>query len=255
MTKTLLIAQREVKHFFQTPFAMVIVTIYLVMCGVYFSSEVDKYLTLTNPSDTTVQVVGATVNKHLLLPFFGSIFNLLLFFIPLITMRSFAEEKKMATYDLLVSYPIKPWEIILGKYLGTLTLVLGMLGWSFLYVLVILFKGHPYMPEVYTAYLGYFCFIIFYTAVGIVASLSTENQIVAAIVTYLALLGTAIIQWLAYVTPAPWDKFFAHFLLLSHIQTFVSGTIFSGDIVAYLSVTAVFLLIGYLKIRKHYYSL
>lgn len=252
MRKILLIAQREIKHFFQTPFAMVIVTVYLVMCGVYFSSGLDAYLLLTNPSDTTMKVMGVTINANLLLPFFRSVFNLLLFFVPLITMRSFAEEKKLATYDLLISYPIKPWEVLLGKYLGALVLVLALLVWSAVYVVVIAYKGEPYLPQVFTVYLGYACFIIFYVAVGVVVSLNTENQIVAAIITYLALVGTSIIQWVAYLSPAPWDRFFAHFLLLTHIETFINGMIFLGDVIAYLSVTVVLLLMGYLKLKRHY---
>lgn len=252
MRKTLLIAQREVKHFFQTPFAMVIITVFLVLCGVHFSASLDTYLNLTNPDDETATVIGIMVNKNLLLPFLRNVFNLLLFFVPLITMRSFAEERKLATYDLLVSYPVKPWEILLGKYLGVLIIVLGLLAWSFVYVLVTIYKGEPYLPAIFTTYLGYFFFIVFYVAVGVVISLNTENQIVAAIITYLALLGAIIIQWLAYNSPAPLDKFFAHFLLLAHIETFIKGNIFLGDVAAYVSVTLIFLLVGYRKIQRHY---
>lgn len=252
MTKILLIAQREVKHFFQTPFAMVIVTMYLVLCGVYFNLALDSYLALTNPSEAGTSVSGVTVNSHLLMSYFKDIFNVLCFFTPLITMRSFAEEKKLATYDLLISYPVKPWETLLGKYLGSATLVLFLLALSCIHLTFVFLKSDVYMPLVYTTYLGYVLFILFYVAAGIVASLMTENQIVAAIITYLALLGTTLLQWLAYVTPAPWDKLFANFLLLKHLDSFRMGIVFLGDIVVYLGMTACLLLLGELKIRRHF---
>lgn len=252
MKKILIIATREWKHFFQTPFAMVVLPIYLVLCGVYFNLALENYLALINPTDTTTKIHGITVNAYLLLPFFKDIFNVLLFFIPLITMRSFAEEKKLATYDLLISYPVKPWEILLGKYLGAVTIILMMLVWSLVYTLVPILRGQSYLPLILTTYLGYVCFIIFYVAVGVVASLATENQIVAAIITYLALLGAALVQWLAFISPAPWDKLFAHFLLIAHLDTFRSGVIFLGDIIAYFSLAIAFLMAGYLKIRRHY---
>lgn len=252
MKKVFIIAMREWGHFFQTPFAMVVLTIFLVICGTYFNTALESYMAIVNPADTTVKIRGANVNLHLVLPFFKDVLNLLLFIIPLITMRCFAEEKKLGTYDLLISYPIKPWELLLGKYIGIASLILTLLAMSSVYLVAVFLRSEPYLPQIYTTYLGYALFLLFYTAVGVVASLATENQIVAAIFTYLILLGAAIVQWAAFIMPAPWDRLFAHFLVLAQLESFRGGIIFLGDIVGYLSFTILLLVVGELKIRRHF---
>lgn len=252
MKKICIIALREWKHFFQTPFAMIILPIFLVLCGTYFNTAVETYMALSNPTETTTKVSGVTVNTHLLLPFFKDIINLILFITPLMTMRSFAEEKKMGTYDLLISYPVRPWEILLGKYLGNVTMVLALLALTVAFPVYIAFKGQPYVPQIFTTYLGYALFLLLYVALGIMASIMTENQIVAAIITYMGLLGAVIFQWLTFVSVAPWDRFFQHFLLVAHLETFRRGQVFLGDIVAYLGITLCLLMVSWSKIRRHF---
>lgn len=248
------IVAREWKVFFQTPFAMVILTLYLVLAGTYFYSSFDRYLTLANPSDTTLRVEGLNVTIHLVVPFLKELVNALIFIIPLITMRSFSEEKKLGTYDLLVSYPVKPGTILLGKYLGAATLVLSLLAFSLVYCAIIFWRGEPFLHQIGSAYLGYTLFLLFYVASGVVASLFTENQIVAAIITYAVIFCAVVFTWLAHISSSPWDRFFAHFLFLAHLESFRNGLIFFGDIVAYLSITFLILLAGWLKIRRHFQS-
>lgn len=252
MKKIGLIAQREIRHFFQTPFAWVILPIYLIMCGTYFNTSLDTYLSLTKPSMEGSVTYGVTINTNFIDPYLKNIFSVILFFIPLITMRSFAEEKKMCTYDLLVSYPVKPWQTLLGKYLGAVVLVFGLLALSATHLFYLFYKSEPYMPIIYTTYLGYALFVLFYVAVGIFTSLLTENQIIAAILTYLALLAAAILRWLAFNSPKPFDRFFSNFLLLEHIESFRSGIIFLGDAYLYLGITVCLLMAAQLNIRRHF---
>lgn len=252
MKKICVIAWREWKVFFETPFAMVILTLFLVLSGTYFYAAVDKYLALANPSQDVRAVEGLNVTVHLLIPFLRDLVNAFIFIIPLMTMRSFSEERKLFTYDLLVSYPLKPWEILMGKYLGAATLVLALLVFSLIYPAVVIWKGEPYLPQIFTTYLGYTLFLLFLVAAGVVASLFTENQIVAAIITYAVIFCSVVFAWLAHVSVSPWDQVFAHFLFLAHLESFRSGLIFMGDIVAYLTTTFFILVLGWLKIRQHF---
>ncbi|MBI4411425.1 MAG: ABC-2 transporter permease [Deltaproteobacteria bacterium] len=254
MKQLIAIAVREWKVFFQTPFAMVVLTLYLVLAGTYFYASFDRYLTLANPSEATTRVAGLNVTIHLLIPFLRDLMSVFVFIIPLITMRSFAEEKKLGTYDLLVSYPVRPAVILMGKYLGSVTLVFGLLGLSLVYCSVIVWKGEPFLPQIGSVYLGYTLFLLFYVASGIVVSLFTENQIVSALVTYAVVFCAVVFAWLAHVSPAPWDRFFAHFLFLAHLESFRNGLIFTGDIAAYVTTTVAILLVGWLKIRRHFSS-
>lgn len=255
MKKILALMSKEWKLFFYTPFGLVIVPLFLILCGTYYYSALDRYLTLISPQQNFRVLSDVNVTTHLIIPFLQNLLNLFIFIIPIITMRSFSEEKKLGSYDLLISYPLHPLEIFFGKYLGTLTLGLSLLGLSGLYVSYTLIKGDAFLPQVLSAYLGLFLFILFYTAAGVLASLMTENQIVAALITYGVFFSTILLQWLAFVSKAPFDKFFANFLFVSHLESFRQGFIFAGDIAAYLCSTMALVLIGYWKLRQHYRTL
>lgn len=252
MSRIWTLALKEWKGFFFTPFALVILPLYLVLCGTYFYGSLDTYLQLSTPTETLKSVHGLNVMSHLLIPFSRDLANVLIFIIPLMTMRTFAEERKTGTYDLLVSYPLRPFELFMGKYAGVLALTLFLLLMSSLFPLVVIWRGEPYVPQIVSAYLGLALFLIFYTAVGVVGSLLTENQFIAAIIAYGAVLASVVLQWLAYITPAPWDRVFANFLFVAHLDSFRNGLIFVGDVVAYLTATAALLLFGYLRLRRHY---
>jgi ABC-2 type transport system permease protein len=189
---------------------------------------------------------------HLLTPFYQNILNVFIFIVPLITMKSFAEEKKLGTYDLLISYPLRSWEILLGKLMGSFVIVSFLLALTFIYSAVIFWKADPYLPQVLSTYLGYWLFLVFYVSAGVLASLLTENQIVAAIITYATILMASLLQFLAYILPSPWDLFFSHFLLVAHLETFRQGIILVGDIVAYLGITLILFFTAEFLLRRHY---
>lgn len=231
---------------------MVILTTFMLLTGTYFFSAFNNYLQLAYPADESFTVTGINVSEHLLIPYFTNVLNAIVMMVPLITMRSFAEEKKLSTYDLLVSYPLKPSEILLGKYLGSICIMMLLLLLSFSLVIIVIIKGEPSILQLFSTFLGYSLFLVFFVAVGITASLVTENQIVAAIITYTVAFGMVIFRFLAFASPAPWDQIFAHFLLMSHLDSFRSGFIFTGDVVTYIVLAAVILLLSWKKLRRHY---
>ncbi len=252
MRKIFALMAKEWKLFFYTPFALVIVPLFLILCGTYYYSALDRYLNLTDPNQTLKAVSSISLTTHLLIPFLQNLLNIFVFITPILTMRSFSEEKKLGSYDLLISYPIHPAQIFLGKFLGTLTLSLSLLLLSFLFVGFTLVKGDVFVPQIATAYLGLFLFILFYNAVGVFASLLTENQIVAALIGYGVFFSTILFQWLAYVSGSPWDAFFSNFLFVTHLESFRQGLVFTGDVAAYLCVTGAIMVMGYWRLRRHY---
>lgn len=251
-----LLATKEWKAFFFTPFAMIVLVLYFVLCGSYFSTNLEAYLNIAHPneslSELNVKLAGLNVMGFLLQPFFESLFNIFMFVVALITMRVFAEEKKSATYELLVSYPVGPWQILLGKYIGTLSIVLSMLGASLVYPIIIQQFGPVYWPQVWTTYLGYTLFLMVYVAVGVWASLLTENQLVAAVITYGAIFLSFLVGYVAHIVGAPLDRFFANFLFIEHLNSFRQGLLFLGDFVVYCVGTAVFLALAFLRLKRHY---
>lgn len=253
MKKVFIIAGREILHFFQTPMATVILTIYLALIGTNFNSAFNSYLNLAYPTLEGAIVRGVSVVHHLMIPYFENILGTLIMVIPLITMRTFAEEKKLNTYDILVSYPLRPSQILLGKFLGNLFLALVLLLLSFGFIGFLMTKSEIYLPQIFSILFGYFLFVMFFVAVGVAASLSTENQIVAAIVSYAAVFGMIILRHLAFLSPKPWDQVFGHFLLIAHLDYFRTGIIFTSDVVTYLVLTTGLLLLAWSKLRRHFH--
>jgi len=250
MKKMTALMVNEWKFFCHTPFALFLVPAFLILCGVYFDSNLKNYLDLATPKETYMRFEGLSVTVTILEPFYESFLFLFVMLVPLITMRVFAEEKKMGTYDLLMSYPLKPIETLLGKYFGVLFIALGFLVLSFLYPAIVMMLGDPYQPQIWLTYLGIFLFLMMYVAIGVVVSLYTENQLIAAVFTLLIYFITYIFKFLAYVSPAPLDNVFRNFLIIAHIESFKRGFIYSGDIVVYICVTVFVLLLGYRKIQK-----
>jgi len=251
MTNVWYIASREFKHFFQTPYALVILTIFFVLVGSYFNTNLTTYLEYSSPNSTH-KIYGINITTHLIIPYLASVVHVLVFVIPLITMSSFAEEKKMSTYDLLVSYPLRPTEILFGKYLGLLFICFSLLALTGIYLVLPFIRGEPHLPVILTTYIGYSLFILLYVSIGTLASLLTENQIVAAIISYSVILCASLLQYLAFVSPAPWDRVLSNFLLIAHLDSFRKGLIYMGDIFTYLGSAVIILMFGLLKIRKHY---
>lgn len=253
MMKIWYILAKEVKSFFYAPLGMLLVPAYLGLCGSYFNTSLTNYMMLIHPANPDMVVTGGViVTTNLLVPFFESLYNILVLIVPIITMRSFAEEKKLGNYELMMSYPLKPWQIILGKYLGSLAISYLLLVLSFIYPLLTAWKGLPYWPQVYAAYLGLFLFVTLYVAIGVIASLITENQIIAAMITFAAYFGTVVLKYLAFILPAPFDVMMQNFLFDAHVHYFLDGLVYLGDVVMYLGTTAIILLLGYYNLGKHF---
>lgn len=243
---------KEWKSFFYTPFAIVVLPVFLLLCGSYFINSLDFYLRMAMPDDASAVVQGLNVNQHLLMPFFNSLLNVFVFIIPLVGMRTFAEEKKTATYELLVSYPITPMQILMGKYLGLLSTMLFLLALSAIYPAFVMVMGHPTVAMIGTTYLGYGLLIILFSAVGLWASLLTENQFIAAVVTYAVYFLSFLFAYLTFIAPAPLDRIFANFLVVAHLESFRQGLIYQGDVVVFLVCTVLFLTLAYDQLRRHY---
>lgn len=242
----------EWKTFFHTPFALLLVPSYVALCGVAFYSSLYTYYQMAYPSDTSTGVQGLNVTVHLLIPFLGGLFKVLVLIVPLLTMRTFAEERRSGTFELMVTYPVKPHEIILGKYFGVLTIILGMLSLSFVYPAFVFLRGEPVIPQILNIYLGYILFIVFYVSVGVYASLLTENQLIAAIITFGILLSSHVFSWIAFVSPSPFDRIAANFMVAAHMSSFQNGLLYLGDIVCYISLAVFFLLLSYWRLRRYF---
>lgn len=221
MRNTLAIAKRELQAYFLSPIAYVTITIFLFLMGylfervLYFSRE-------------------ATLSY-----LFFNMVTVLMLLSPLITMRLLAEENKSGTLELLLTSPVRDWEVVLGKYLAAVAVLATALLLTTLYAAILAALGSPEWGPVITGYLGMFLFGSALLAIGLLTSSWTRNQIVAAFTAVVAILFLWVIDALAASLSGPLAGVASYISLSRHYEEFVSGVIDTRDVVYYLSVSAV----------------
>lgn len=190
--------KRELGAYFYSPLAYVLYVFFLIVCGMFFNFNFTFYYNASQqylqmmalqqgmfseplPNYTEVVLIGNT----------NVMTFILLFIIPMLSMRLFSEEKKLGTIELLMTYPIRDAEVLLGKYFAALTVFAGMLAWTLPYALISMYvvPDQTYLPPLLASYLGVFFVGAAFLSFGMLASALTENQIVAGLITFAALLG------------------------------------------------------------------
>jgi ABC-2 type transport system permease protein len=176
----------------------------------------------------------------------------MLFFLPFMTMRLFAEERRSGSIELLLTYPLRDGAILLGKYLAALALYGLMLVATLVYPLIVAYFAPLDWGPILTGYLGLLLLGGAFLAVGILASSLTENQIVAAIVSFGILLIFWVLGWRAESLGGAWGSILSHLSLLDHFDSFARGVLDTKDVVYYLNLTAValFLALRSLEARR-----
>ena len=232
MKNTMLIALKEFKSYLTSPMAYIIACVFLVLYGSLFI----WYLEDTQYSDTSI-------NGYL--DIWGNL--VLMLFAAALAMRLIAEEKKLGTWELLLTAPLRDTEVVLGKFLGSLGMLVSMLALTLYFPLLLWIFGIPDGGPILTGYLGLLLLGAASLAIGLFASSLTSNQIVAAVVAggilaVLYFIGTAGEN----ISGAVGDML-RYISLSSHFSAFVTGIVDTRAIIYYLSVTALFL---FLTIRS-----
>lgn len=231
MRNTGTVALKEIKSYLTSPMAYVVTGIFLVLTGTFFTT----YLAATQYTDTSIR--GFVESGNILLLLFAAI----------LTMRLIAEERKLGTWELLLTAPVRDTEIILGKFLGSLAVLVGMLILTLYYPILLIILGDPDMGPIGTSYLGLFLLGSASLAVGIFASSLTSNQIVAAVVAGGILFALWFVGMAASFVPEALGEVLSYLSLSYHFNDFIRGLVDTRAIIYYLSVTALFL---YLAIRS-----
>jgi ABC-2 type transport system permease protein len=248
MKSILWITKREIGSFFYSPIFYVVATVFLVLYSFLFFSILSEFSRTSLQAAAQAEAIqkagySINVNELVIVPSLGNMAVILVFIIPLITMRSFAEERKSKTFSLLLSSPVHLSEIVVGKFLACLGVVTFMILLSSYSVAFIAMVGQPELGPILSAYLGILLMTGCYIAMGVFASSLTDNQIVAAIIGF----GLALFMWLlslpAQTTDAGIGMILDYLSLRSHLESFLKGILDSSDIVYYLSFIVFVLLI------------
>src|SRR5262249_20096911 len=153
-----------------------------------------------------------------------------------ITMRSFAEEKRTGTYELLMTSPLSITEIVAGKFLGAFAFLLVMIGLTALYPLILLLYGNPEMGIIVSGYLALLLLATTFVTVGLLTSSLTQNQIIAAVSCLVALLLLYVIAWPAETAGPVLGAVLKYLSLTEHFSEMVKGVIDTKDVFYFLSV-------------------
>jgi len=234
----LAIFKKEFRCYFTSPIAYVVLTIFALISGYFFYSLLTFFsLNSLQASFNPAFAQSLNATEWIVRPLLRNIAVTMLLLMPAATMRLFAEEKKSGTIELLFTYPIRDWELVLGKFLAGLTLYAGMLGVSLLDLVMLGFFARIEWGPVLTGYLGLLLLGMAFLGLGILASSLTENQIVAVVGAFGVLLLLWVIGWATETAGPTVGAILSHLSIINHYDSFAKGVIESKDVIFYLNFT------------------
>ena len=236
MKNSWIIAKRDLGSFFNSPIFYVITTVFLIIYS-YIFVNILSFFSMQSMQSGQFQQMGMAlnINEMVIEPSFQNMAVVLLLIIPIVTMRSFAEEKKSKTFRLLLSSPVHLKEIVWGKFLACMIVITLMILISSYSIGFLFLIGEPDIGPVLTGYLGILLMAGCYVSVGIFASSLTENQIVAAVITFGFSLFMWVIGWGAQSANSTTGQVLEYLSVIEHMDRFLKGMIETSDLAYYLS--------------------
>jgi ABC-2 type transport system permease protein len=225
--------RKELHATFSSPVGYTIAAVFLLVLGYTFA------LTLF-----ATKVANLTYIFH-------QMYVLSILLVPVLTMRSFAEERRHDTLELLLTAPVREIWVVLAKFLASLVLVYGMYAGSLVYAVILGLYGLPDWGPIYSGYLALMLHGALLVAIGLLTSSLTENQVVAAALT----LGITLMLWfadaVAYLLPSPFDLLALNLSLIGHFRPLATGSVFLSDIGYFLTLSlfSLFLTVRWLQER------
>lgn len=231
---TLVIAKREIAAFFVSSIAYVVGAAFLFITGLFFVFTIifDSVATLAGVFQVTSVI--------------------LLFMAPILTMRLLSEEARAGTLELLLTAPVRDWEVVLGKFLAAFLFFVAMLVPTLYYLFLLTRYGNPDIPVTFSGYLGIILLGAMLISFGMLTSAMSTNQIVAAVLGIALSLTFWLASGLASTFQGPLGNFFEYLSVQKHFLDFILGLITSTNIIYFLSITAIslFLATRVLEVRR-----
>jgi len=232
MNKIYAIAAKELKAYFKSPIAYIVLIVTISVFNIFF------FLIIDQDQEANLRNVFKVMEF------------LFIFIVPLLTMKTFAEEKFSGTMEFLMTTPTTNTAIVLGKYLASLIFFTLIIGLTTSYYFILEFFGQPERLATLTGYLGIWLEGALFIAIGILASSLTKNQILAAISSYVVLfLLYFSISFIKYFS-GPAETLIRYVGTWSHAENFAAGIITTADLVYYLSGILICILFTRLSIEN-----
>ena len=229
------ICRKELSSYFASPIAYLLLTMFGLIFGFFFWNAVGYFNLMSLESQMRGQSFPMNINEQVIRPLLSNVSVIGLFFVPMITMRLFAEEKRTGTIELLVTSPIHDIETILGKWFAAMALYLCMLAFTALNFAFLFRFGNPDWKPLAVGYLGLILQAGGLLAVGTFISTLTKNQIIAGAATFGACLLLWVFSWVAGYETATWAKVMSYMSVTDHFDSFAKGVIDTKDLVFFVS--------------------
>jgi ABC-2 type transport system permease protein len=252
MRNILAIVERELRAYFNSPIAYVVLTIFIFLSGLFFTQILSQVMQMGLMSQMRAQQTGPQpmdMPGMISRGFLSTTSVILLFMMPMLTMGLFSEEKKRGTIELLLTAPLTDVQVVLGKFFGAAAFYLIMLVSTWIPMAVLYLYGSPASGPILAAYLGLLLYGMAILAIGLFISTLTENQIVAAVLSF----GTILVLWLvdavAQRADSPTTKgVFTYLSILNHLDDFLKGVLATSHIIFYVSLMLMALFLTYRSI-------
>ena len=235
MRNVIVIFKKELKSYFASPIAYLLLAIFAVIFGFFFYSATRFFILQGMQMQMMGRGMPMDVNEYVIRPLLTNASVIGLFLIPMITMRLYAEEKRSGTIELLMTSPVRDLEIVLGKWFAALVLYASILAVSGINIAVLYAFGRPDLKPILVGFLGLLLQGGCLLAIGIFISTLTKNQIIAGGATFAVCLMLWVLDWVSAYDQSAWAKVISYLSVVTHFEPFSKGVIDTKDIIFYLS--------------------
>ena len=236
MRNILTIARKELKTYFTSPIAYIVLAIGAVIFGFFFYSALAFFVQRGMEAQMRGRGFPMNVNEFIIRPLLMNLSVISLFLVPMITQRLYAEEKRSGTIELLLTSPVRDLELILGKLLAAFVLYVALLAVVLANLSVLFIYGEADWKPMATGLLGVALMGAALLSLGMLLSTFTRNQIIAGMLTFGLFLMLWIADWVGAYSSSTVGQVANYISLTTHIENFAKGVIDLRDVVYYLSV-------------------
>jgi ABC-2 type transport system permease protein len=234
MSNILAIAQKELRSYFASPIAYVIIGFFALVFGYFYIVSINVFMTMAMQMGVPGQG-QVNINTMAIRPLLQNVSVVALFVLPLITMRTYAEEKRSGTIELLLTSPLTDFQIIMGKFAGAVALYALMLAVTLPHMAVLFIFGNPEWKPIVTGYLGLLLMGASFISMGLWISSLTKNQIVAGMITFAMFLLLWTINWAMDSAGPSMQKVLTAVSITDNFDDFSKGVIALRHLVYYIS--------------------
>ena len=239
MNNLLAVTHKELKAYFSSPIAYIVIGFSALLFGIFFASNLAYFQQLSLQAGLGMGAPDTiNVNQMIIAPLYMNVSVILLFILPLVTMRTYSEEKRSGTMELLLTAPLTDVQIVLGKFLAAMVLYTAMVSVTLLYFGFLFIFGNPDWRPVVTGFIGMLLMGGAFLSLGLFVSSLTSNQIVAGVGAFALVLVLWIINWLGSTTSSGTQTILNYLSITEHLDDFTKGILDTKHFVYYLSFIA-----------------